>query len=149
MSVSFQEDYRNRVVYAHIDNLANMTDRSIRQGFFQLGRDLKQTANAEILRKPKHGRTYIIRSPSGRKRRHVASAPGETHANITGKLRRSLQWQVHGAKSLEFGFGINNPAPVYGKWIEHGSRRMKPRRSLWNAIEATNRNAERYFKLES
>jgi len=152
MSVSFKEDIGNRRVYVHIDNLPSRTKRSIRQGFFELGKDLKQTANKEILRKPKGGRTYIVRGPSGRRRRHVASAPGETHANLTGKLRRSLGWQVHGAHSMEFGYGVGGagaglkPAPEYAEYVEFGTRKMAARPSLANAIRAVDRNAEKHFE---
>ena len=121
-----------------------MTRRAIRHGWFALAKDLKQTANKDILRRPKGGRVYIIRGPSGRRRRHIASAPGETHANLSGTLRRSLGWTVRGHSGMEFGYGVDKPAPDYAK-IELGYGRVKPRPSLQNAIRATNRNSTRYF----
>jgi HK97 gp10 family phage protein len=161
VSVSFRqkwsEDRRNRRVNELLKDPAANINRSIRQGFFKLGRDLKAEANREILKGTKTGRVYYIRTASGRKRRgrkrrgrkrrHVSSAPGETHANITGNLRRSIGWVVTGSKYLNFGYGVDprGPAPEYGEWLEFGTTRMKARPTLQNAIAATERNAEVYF----
>ena len=137
-------DTRSRQALLEATQLNRLTRRSIRHGWFALAQDLRRTANTEILRRPKGGRTYTIRSPSGRRRRHVASAPGETHANLSGTLRRSLGWIVRGHTGMEFGYGVDKPAPDYAR-IEDGWGRVRPRPSLLNAINATNRNAERYF----
>ena len=145
MSVQFKEDPKNKTVYLKIDNLGEITQRSIRQGFFMLGKDLKATANKNILSKPKGGKVYVTRGPSGRRRRHRASKPNETHANLSGTLRKSLGWKVKGSQSMEFGYGIVSPAPDYSKFVEFGTRRMAPRPSLQIAINQTNRNAELYF----
>jgi hypothetical protein len=141
----------NRKVFVQIDRLEERTTRSIRQGWFKLGKDLKQTANKEILKRPKGGRTYIRRTRGGRRRRHVASAAGETHANMTGKLRRSIGWRVSGSKYMEFGYGVARGefAPDYANAIENGSRTILARPSLRNTINSTQRNAERYFDFES
>lgn len=141
---------RGRKVLIKAKELKRLTRRSIRHGWFELGADLKRTANREILRKPKSGRTYYVSGPSGRRRRHVASAPGETHANLSGELRKSLSWKVRGYTQLEFGYGVDDSgagkqdAPLWAL-IEFGTKRIKARPSLQNAIKATNRNAIRYF----
>jgi len=144
MSVQFKEDPKNKTVYAKIDNLGDLTRRSIRQGFFMLGKDLKSTANKNILSKPKGGKVYVTRGRSGRRRRHKASAPGESHANRSGNLRRSLGWKVTGSKNLEFGYGVIGPAPDYAKFVEDGTMRMKPRPSLEIAVKQVNRSSELY-----
>ena len=148
MALEFVQDPRNRLVFTKIEQIPELTRRSIRQGWFMLGRDLKQTASKEILRKPKGGRTYIVRTAGGRRRRHVASAPGETHANLSGKARRSLGYQVSGYQSMEFGYGVDKDAPDYVGFLEDGTARMAARPSLLNAINATTRNAENYFNNE-
>lgn len=144
MSFKMEIDSRSRRVLVKAKNLKKLTRRSIRHGWFALAKDLKQTANTEILRKPKSGRVYIVRGPSGRRRRHVASAPGETHANLSGTLRRSLGWIVRGHTGMEFGYGVDKAAPDYAE-IELGFGKIKPRPSLENAIRETNRNSVRYF----
>ncbi len=148
MALEFVQDPRNRLVFTKIEQIPELTRRSIRQGWFMLGRDLMQTASKEILRKPKGGRTYIVRIAGGRRRRHVASAPGETHANLSGKARRSLGYQVSGYQSMEFGYGVDKNAPEYVGFLEGGTTRMAARPSLLNAINATTRNAENYFNNE-
>lgn len=134
-------------LFARLGTTNDGVRRAIRQGFFLLGRDLRQTASAEILRRPKSGQTYVIRTPGGRRFRHTASAPGETHANLSGRLRRSIGFQIHGARSMDFGYGVdpNGPAPDYAPFVENGTTRMAPRPSLANAIRVVTRNGERYF----
>lgn len=142
-------DRRGERVLTELGDISKATRRGIRQGFFNLGRDLKFRANAEILRRPKGGRVYLVRGPRGRIRRHVASAPGETHANLTGALRRSIGWQVNGHESMDFGYGVGNrkknQAPEYSPFVEFGTNRMEERPSLNNAIDASQRDAERNF----
>ena len=137
-------DSRSREVLVEATELRALTRRSIRHGWFALAKDLRQTANIEILRRPKGGRVYIVSGPSGRRRRHIASAPGETHANLSGTLRKSLGWLVRGHTGMEFGYGVDKPAPDYAG-IEFNFGRVKARPSLQNAINATNRNSTRYF----
>jgi HK97 gp10 family phage protein len=135
--------------FRKLSTLAQGTKRSIRQGWFSIGRNLSQEANREILRKPKSGRVYFIRR-GGRRFRHIASAPFETHANITGKARRSVSWKVHGTDSMDFGYGVSttakNAAPIYAPFLEFGTRKMAPRPSLSNAIVREQRNSEVEFE---
>lgn len=143
MSFAVKPDPGNRKVLALADNLEWVTMQSIRTGYLMLGRDLKATANREILTGVKTGRVYVRRDKAGRRRRHRASAPGETHANRTGTLRKSLGWKVNGARWLEFGYGVDKSAPDYARDVEEG-RKNAPRPTLQNAINATTRNAETY-----
>lgn len=149
MRINVKSERGNERVFTELGNLMGSTRRSVRQAWFALGKDLKDEANKEIKRKPKSGRVYRVKSRSGRRRRHVASAPGETHANLTGKLRRSLSWQVHGHHSMDFGYGVSTTAakamPRYGPFVEFGTRRMDPRPSINNAINVTQRTAEQEF----
>lgn len=135
----------NERVFRVLDETEQRTNRAIRSMWFGLGDDLKIRANAEILRKPKSGRVYIIRDKSGRRRRHVASAPGETHANLTGKLRRAIAWKVHGNNELTFGYGLGRSSPEYDEFVEFGTRNMEARPSLENAINFLQANAESHF----
>lgn len=150
--IAFEADGANEEIFRELGQIHGDMRRAIRKAWFALGKDLKKEANTEILRKPRAGRKYFIRGPSGRRRRHVASLPGETHANRTGKLRRSLSWKVHGHESMDFGYGIStrgsNQAPEYDAWVEFGTMLMFARPSLENAIEATQRNAETHFARE-
>ncbi len=121
------------------------TRRAIRMMWFDLGDDLLKNAQAEILRKPKGGRVYLIRGRGGRVRRHRASAPGETHANLSGALRKAVSWKVHGNGEMTFGYGLNRSSPEYDEFVEFGTRRMDARPSLGNAVDSIQGHAQPRF----
>jgi hypothetical protein len=127
--------------------MTRRTRRGIRHAWFAIGDDLYRSANNEILK----GRKSGIKYPNLRNR---SSAPFETFANQSGRLRRSLGWKVHGYDSLEFGYGVtgqenSNPAPGYAKWMEDGTPggKMLPRPTLQNALKDVNRNNVRSFEI--
>lgn len=142
MMLSFKEDSGNNRVFVQIDDLDNRTQRGIRQGFFRLGARFKQELNKQVLEKNKTGRTYIRRDRAGRRRRHVASAAGQTPANMTGNYRRNIGFQLRGAQQLEV--GIREGAP-YAKFLEEGTRRMAPRPGVGNTVKSTARDARTFF----
>ncbi len=145
-TISFKIPSKSDKVFFKLTTSRVIIERGIRKAWFRVGQDLKRTANTEILRKPKSGRTYIIRTPSGRKRRHVASAPGETHANRSGRLRKAIEWRVRGDQ-LNFGYGIigGSDSPEYASFVEEGTKRMAARPTLRNSIESNRRNAEQHL----
>lgn len=144
--VSLKQSGDTKRTFQRLEIIEATTRRAVRQAWFGLGKDLKSTANKEILRKPKGGRTYIVRGPSGRKRRHVASAAGETHANRSGALRKSVSWKVHGTDSMEFGYGlVKSEDPKYAPFVEFGTRKMAARPSLLNAINESDSVVQREF----
>ncbi len=135
----------NKKVFLQINDLDNSTRRGIRQGLFQFGDDLVRTANQQILKKPKSGITRLVRRGKTR-RRHTASAPGESPANLSGNYRRSIGYKLQGTKGLIFGAG-NSEVP-YAEALELGNRKngMKPRPGLGNAVKATERNGIKYLE---
>ena len=141
---ALREDPSNRLLYREVQDLPSRGHQVFRDGFFGYMKALKKRANKEILRKPKGGVTRWIRTKTGKRRRHRASRPGETHANASGELRRSLSWKVNGWETAEFGYGIStnaqNKAPEYAEWVTHGTRFMAPRPSLMNAIRLEDRD---------
>lgn len=123
-----------------INTMGRLTKRQVELAAWKSARGLRSATSQEILRKPKGGRTYIRRDRLGRRRRHVASSPGETHSNMTGRLRRSLSFRVNSSE-IEFGYGVTDgSAPEYAGWVEFGTKRMKPRPSLQNGINGERRN---------
>lgn len=147
--MSIKIDPKSMRAVARIARLVELTRAGVQFAAYTSGKGLVKTTSAEILRKPKSGRTYVRRDRLGRRRRHVASAPGETHANRTGKLRRSLGFKVRGHRQLEFGYGaVKADAPVYAEYVENGTTIMKARPSLQNGIRAENRNFENNIRRE-
>ena len=141
--LEFREGHNNHIVFMHIDNLDERTMRGIRQGFFRLGNQLVRTLQQETLKKDKKGRVYRRRTRSGRSRKHVSSAPGQTPANMSGTYRKNAGYQLRGSSQLEF--GIRDGAS-YAKYLESGTSAMLPRPGLANAIKSNERNARADFE---
>ena len=143
----FKADKKNRRVELQIQNLVVLTTRGIRQGYFQLGSALKIDMNAEVLKKNKKGQIYIVRTSGGRRgvgksRRHRASAPGQTPANLTGNYRRAIGYEIHGSDSMEF--GIRDDVD-YGDFLESGTSRMSARPGVGNTVTKMQGQANEYF----
>ena len=141
-------DSGSRTAIAKIKDLNKLTKSGVEYGAYTSDKGLQDATSKEILRKPKGGKVYIRRDKIGRKRKHRASAPGETHANMTGTLRRSLGFKVS-SKDIEFGYGVvKNDAPEYAEWVEFGTKRMAARPSLQNGIKSQRRNFQNNFERE-
>lgn len=143
MMLSFKGGSGNNRVFIQVDDLDNRTQRGIRQGFFRLGDELVRTLRKQVLEKNKRGRTYIRRDRAGRRRRHIASAPGQTPANRTGNYRKNADYKLRGSKQLEF--GILEGAP-YATFLENGTSRMAARPGLGNSVKENQRNARTFFE---
>ena len=72
------------------------------------------------------GRVYIV---NGRK--HIASRAGDAPNNMTGALRRTVRYEIHG-DVLEFGAG--NSRVNYAKFLERGTSRMGKRPNYTKTI---------------
>lgn len=136
--------------------------RVIRQFYFLTGYDFRNEARAEILRKPKGGRTYRLtkgthqtgkRKGQRRRVKHVASAPFETHANFTGLTRKSIGFKLHGSTRMTFGYGIASAKPPteWAQYLEFGTigfKKVGPmaaRPSLSAAIDKMEGKAQQNF----
>jgi len=150
MTVRFVPDRQNDRVFGRIENLQRLTRRGLRQGMFRAGQTLRAEASRAILNDPKTGIVYIRRDRAGRRRRHQSSAAGETHANLTGALRRSLSFQLRGSSEIEFGYGVSSgrSAPDYAGFVEFGTTKMRARPSLLNALNSQQGNLTQHFENE-
>jgi hypothetical protein len=146
--MSVRIDPRSKKAVFIIRNMNRLTREGVQFAGYTSGKGLVKATSAEILRKPKGGKTYVTRTRSGRRRRHVASAPGESIANRTGATRRSLSFKVN-TSQLEFGYGVTrNDAPDYAEFPELGTRKMAPRPSLQLGIKGERRNMQNNFDRE-
>jgi hypothetical protein len=132
---------RNKKVFMQIDGLKNATTRAIRYGMKTVGAMLVRDTVAVINEQPKHGRSYMVKVGRGGRelksgRLHVASAPGEAPAVITGTLRKSINFTVIGSDKMKFGVDLDRGNADYGKWLEYknivsmsgkGSKNIAPR----------------------
>ena len=148
MNVKITESRQNDKVFGIIKDIPKLTRRGLRQGMFRAGHALIGEASREILKGEKTGIVYIRRDKAGRRRRHMSSAPGESHANRTGTLRRSLSFQLRGSSEIEFGYGVSSgkEAPEYASFVEFGTTKMKARPSLLNSLNAEKGNLTQHFE---
>ncbi len=112
--------------------LDHATRAGIRFGLYNLGQTMRDSASAEMLRKNKTGRVYRYRG-----RRHRASARGETAANRSGRMRRSLDFVVQGSTQMQF--GANTP---YARILEE----QLDRPTIRSAMVRNQRNGSNFIR---
>lgn len=121
-------DSNNRRAEIHILQTPQNAQNGVRFGLYKLGLFLKKDASDGIKKSPKTGKRYYY---SGWERRGKSgfwtrsSQAGAYPANQTGRLRKSLGFQVIGQSRMEFGLRAK-----YGKWLEEGTRKMQARPAL-------------------
>ena len=148
--VAIRVDHNAKEMQIRISRLERQSKRALRHGFFGLGKDLVNTSRELILNPPKTGKWYRV---AGRKRRHRASAAGQAPANMTGRLRSSIDYKVRGSYKMEFG---SNPAKngntaktsKYAKVLEYGNARIARRPYLEPSIRKNARNGRKHFERE-
>lgn len=130
--------------YRSTEGIAAHTQLGLERAWWMSAKDIKGIFDKQVLDKSsKTGRIYFRRIKGGRKRRHQASAPGESPANRTGTYRKSFDFNVRGAKELAV--GVTAP---YGGFLETGTSRMAPRPGLRNAVRASERDIIRNLATE-
>lgn len=113
--------------------------KALRLALNEIGSDLVNRVVKYIFNPPKTGRIYIFRG-----RRHQASAPGESPANRTGRLARSIDYKVRSYSEMVFG-----AKAFYGGFLEHGTKnengstRIAPRPYLIRAFNSVKRDLVR------
>ena len=124
-------DKNNKQVFTQLNDLNDRTRMGIRRFWFSLGKTLTKSFNKAVLAKPRSGRVYKVRRGKVT-RRHTASLPGETPANLSGNYRKSIGYQIRGTMEMQFG----NRAE-YAGFLENGTSRMAERPGLGNAVDDT------------
>ena len=124
----------NDLVFKSMANIEGNTEVGIDIALFKAGKDIKTAFEQEVLANNKAGNIYILRGPSGSRIRHIASAPGQTAANISGNYRREFGTINRSAELV-----VCNSAD-YAGFLELGTSRMKARPGLSNSIHANQRN---------
>lgn len=124
------------------ENIAAHTRHGIEFALWRSGKDIQAEFSRQVLAKNKTGNLYIRRIKGGARRRHIASAPGETPANRTGAYRKGFSFSVDGAHQLRVGIEAigSGPSSKYPLYLEVGTSRMQPRPGLGNSIRASERD---------
>lgn len=133
MKVELIEGSGNKRAINSAKNIAAATEYGVEKALYFTGKDLVGEFKRQVLSTNKTGRLYFRYTRTGR-RRHIASAPGETPANRTGTYRKLIGFKVSGGNKLTFG----NSAE-YAGYLEIGTSRMKKRPGLRNSVRASER----------
>lgn len=151
LALEFNLDPKSQKVLINIEDLNKLTKKSIRRAFIFIGKDLRTISRQFILKGPKTGIIYRkLRAGRGitRRRRvrdHRASALGESPANETGRLRRSIGWRFGGGNSIDFGASAESDKGFpYARQLELEMDRPY----LIRAIRERQKVTENYFRKE-
>lgn len=136
-----EEGPDNKKAFESVIIAPRKTEHAIQLAFYKIGMNHIDELSRQMLKKDKTGRVYILRTRNGRRRRHRASAAGQTAANRTGRMRKARTFKLRGYDKMEFGI---DGAP-YAAFLERGTRKMAPRPSLGNSVEAQEKNTEGHF----
>ena len=112
IKISIIERGQTGRVLVNIGKIKNLFNEGIRNAFFDQGDRNVKYARKEILKRNKTGRLYKIGN-----KLHRASAPGEFPANLSGKLRRGIDYTVRGHNQMEFG-----DRAKHGVYLEMGTK---------------------------
>lgn len=140
MSIKITQDAENRKVFIKLRTIKNDSQEAIRKAFFLIGNDLTRDSRRFIKDPPKTGRIYHLQKTRGGPFvRHQASRRGESPAFFTGNLSKSVNFQVRGSLSMEFG-----DSAFYAEELEIDRNRP----FLIRSINTNERNTRQHFEME-
>lgn len=114
------QDPKNKKTFVDIENLTRKHKKAIRNANYDIGRESQNETRKSINNTGKTGKLYKIGN-----RVHRASSKGQAPANLSGKLKRSVDYSVRGHKQSEFGY-----KELYGKFLEDGTKNMGERPNI-------------------
>jgi hypothetical protein len=134
-NISIKVSNETQKVVTQIREMRGNLIKGIRKGFYDIGKDLVSDAK-KYIDEPKHGRQYLTRVGRAKFKRytwgaahsidklkagrvHIASAPGEAPAILTGRLKRSVDFLVVGADRLDYGVFKERYGCDYAKYLEY------------------------------
>lgn len=106
-----------RKITVKVDKITPEIKKGINTALFEIGSENTQQVKKYIYSPPKTGRWYRYKN-----RMHRASAPGQSPANRSGYLARSIDYKVRDWYEVE----IFSTAK-YAYWLEEGTTKMLPR----------------------
>jgi HK97 gp10 family phage protein len=108
-----------------LDNMFRAAEKAVNDSANNVAKEMKKS----ILTGSKSGRQYFIKG-----RRHQSSAPGQSPANSTGQLVRSIK-----VKKTNNGQEVTIDAE-YAAFLEYGTSRMRPRPFIMPALMKVKKN---------
>ena len=135
MSITVTVTPKTKSVVANISKQHKLHKKAIKPALHEIGEIVLRENKRLITTGKRTGRRYNIAG-----RTHIASAFGEPPANRTGRLVKSGSYRVASWNSM-----IVGESASYAKFLEQGTRFMKPRQHLILAINNKSGDAVRIF----
>jgi HK97 gp10 family phage protein len=121
-------DSRSKRILRDLKRHPEKARKGSMKGLWAAGKFLQKETQKLIKDKSsKTGRTYKFKGKT-----HQASAAGEYPANRSGKLRKSVGFDVLDSEDMEFGY---RDSVNYGKWLEDGTKKIKKRPALNRTVQ--------------
>lgn len=114
----------NNKMFKHIEQADARAHRYLGVALFDIG-GRHVTHSKRLMDRQKSGKQYKINGKG-----HTASAPGQAPANISDKLKNSIDYTVHANNELIFGYRSTVGTP-YGKYLEFGTKTIKKRPNIF------------------
>lgn len=131
--ISVKVTKKSKSVLIDLSNMGGNLKKGAREALYDIG-DIVGRENKRILTTgARTGRIYSFRGES-----HQASADGEAPASRTGRLYKSYDYRVASWHTMRVGEEAD-----YAKYLEDGTRRMRPRPHLIRAINNKSGDAVR------
>jgi hypothetical protein len=132
---------------------SQLVEDALLRGAWISGKELVKDITSRMTKKDKSGRKYLIYKGIGgvrlkNPRLHTASAPLEYPAVITGKLRKSTDFEVTGKKQLTLGFRKEGFDFPYGKLLEEGGGKIKARKPIAQTVKRLGNQVETNISKE-
>jgi len=128
MTIEIKINKKSKDVLISLSEQTKLNRRGLERALHEIGKDVVDETRKLIINGPKTGRVYG---------NHQASAPGEAPANKTGRLAASGDYKVRNWQEMTVG-----ETAFYAKFLEDGTRKMKPRPHLIKAVSNMARNAQ-------
>ncbi len=121
-------DRKSQKIFLNIGRHSEAARKGAMKGLWDAGKFAQKEIKERIKDKSeKTGRIYRYKG-----RTHQASAPGEYPANRSGTTRKGVGFEVHSSDALEIGY---RSQVKWGKFLEEGTRIMKPRPALDRTVQ--------------
>jgi HK97 gp10 family phage protein len=124
MSVTIKVTEKTRRILIDVTKLEGTTKKGLEAALFEIGKDVQRETIKLIKTGEKTGKVYRFRG-----RDHTASAPFEAPANRSGRLARSIRYNVTNWQKMTVGA----EAP-YAGYLEKGTPDMEERPFLEKAV---------------
>lgn len=136
MNISLREGPNNSQAFSIPGKMLERYPSRVRQGFREIGKTLRKESIEATRRKDKAGRKYVVAktSKAGKvsQKTYISSAPGQSHAQVSGELGQSIDFTVNGAKKMQYGYDNSRKRGVF---LEKGTSKMAARPTLRNAMQ--------------